>query len=300
MQMRRYFAHGKILISGEYVVLRGAEALAIPTRLGQSLLVEDHQDEVLWESIDHQGNTWFKAVFDLNLKVLSSTDESRAAFIEQLLKHAALLSGKKPAAEKFTAKLDFPANWGLGSSSTLTYLLAQHYQADAFELFFATQNGSGYDIACAGANEPLIYQLHHKKARWASTPVSSLFREAYFVFLNQKQDSRQEVTRFQDRVVSQAHIEEISDITHSFTSAKTIEELKELVSRHESIMGQILGKEPIGRRLFPDYQGVVKSLGAWGGDFAMAVGSDTPAYFRQRGYDVILKFDELFHSSFDK
>ena len=35
-----FYAHGKLLITSEYLVLDGAEALALPTVYGQSLEVE--------------------------------------------------------------------------------------------------------------------------------------------------------------------------------------------------------------------------------------------------------------------
>ena len=38
--IKRYYAHGKLLISGEYLVLSGAEALAVPLKKGQWLEVE--------------------------------------------------------------------------------------------------------------------------------------------------------------------------------------------------------------------------------------------------------------------
>ena len=38
--MSRYSSHGKFLLTGEYLVLKGALALALPLKLGQSMTVE--------------------------------------------------------------------------------------------------------------------------------------------------------------------------------------------------------------------------------------------------------------------
>ena len=37
---KTYYSNGKLLLTGEYVVLDGAEALAVPTRFGQNLTVK--------------------------------------------------------------------------------------------------------------------------------------------------------------------------------------------------------------------------------------------------------------------
>ena len=38
--MSRFYSHGKFLLTGEYLVLKGALALALPLKLGQSMTVE--------------------------------------------------------------------------------------------------------------------------------------------------------------------------------------------------------------------------------------------------------------------
>ena len=40
MQNQTFYSNGKLLLTGEYVVLDGAKALAVPTRFGQNLIVK--------------------------------------------------------------------------------------------------------------------------------------------------------------------------------------------------------------------------------------------------------------------
>jgi hypothetical protein len=64
---------------------------------------------------------------------------------------------------------------------------------------------------------------------------------------------------------------------------------------HEQIMSSIL-EQPILRTRFPDFGGTVKSMGAWGGDFFMAVCPDRQkavAYFRDKGFDTVYTYEEL-------
>ena len=53
--------NGKLLITGEYLVLDGALALALPVSLGQSLeftYSEEARDTLVWKSLNNQGKEW--------------------------------------------------------------------------------------------------------------------------------------------------------------------------------------------------------------------------------------------------
>ena len=63
--MQQFYAPGKLLITGEYAVLDGAWALALPTRLGQTLTVtptqiQNNKPAVYWQSIDELGQVWLE------------------------------------------------------------------------------------------------------------------------------------------------------------------------------------------------------------------------------------------------
>ena len=42
---KKYYSNGKLLITGEYVVLDGAKALALPTKFGQYLIIEPGKNQ---------------------------------------------------------------------------------------------------------------------------------------------------------------------------------------------------------------------------------------------------------------
>ena len=47
-------------------------------------------------------------------------------------------------------------------------------------------------------------------------------------------------------------------------------------------------------RIVPcSFKGEIKSLGAWGGDFILASGINSPSYFESKGYKTIIKFDDM-------
>jgi hypothetical protein len=46
--------------------------------------------------------------------------------------------------------------------------------------------------------------------------------------------------------------------------------------------------------LFPDFKGIIKSLGAWGGDFVLVISKENPnEYFIAKGYETIIPYDQM-------
>lgn len=60
--IRDYHARGKLLLTGEYVVMQGALALACPTRRGQSLyLAPCRPAHIHWKAFTPRGDVWLEA-----------------------------------------------------------------------------------------------------------------------------------------------------------------------------------------------------------------------------------------------
>ena len=74
-----------------------------------------------------------------------------------------------------------------------------------------------------------------------------------------------------------------------------VDEFEKLIVEHEEIISKTINIEPIKNRLFRDYQsGVVKSLGAWGGDFVLVTGNKSSlSYFSNKGYNEIIPYKDL-------
>ena len=66
--------------------------------------------------------------------------------------------------------------------------MAQWANIDAYILLEMTFGGSGYDIACAQTNSPIIYQLENEIPNFKTVSFNPTFKDQiYFVYLNQKQ-----------------------------------------------------------------------------------------------------------------
>lgn len=298
--MKSFHSNGKLLISGEYLVLDGALSLALPCKFGQYLnFTEDSNGTLEWISKDMNDTIWFTAYFEAKtLKVLKTSNYNTVKWVKKILEFCNKNSlTNKSLQGKIECKLEFPNNWGLGSSSTLLNNLASLYEINPYYLHFSTTNGSGYDIACAGSNSALTYQVIENIPQVKKMDWSPVFKdEILFIFLKKKQKSNLEVKRFKELKKDPDLISRISSITKEIIYSKTIEEFEHLLDEHEAITGQYIQSETVKSKYFSDYEGSVKSLGAWGGDFVLATRKNKN-YFLDKGFDTILSFSEIIKES---
>ena len=189
-------------------------------------------------------------------------------------------------------QLEFDLNWGLGSSSTLISNLAQLNKINPYKLLLNTYGGSGYDIACSLVKRPIIYEI--KNNNYDEINFNPPFKDKlFFIYLNKKQNSKVEVDRFENIEVDEKTIKSINSITEVISKTKEYDEFNFLIRTHEQIISNVINKTSVKKLKFKDFKGEIKSLGAWGGDFILASGDDSPSYFKSKGYKTIIKFDDM-------
>ena len=299
---KSFYSNGKLLITGEYLVLDGAKALALPTKYGQHLVVENGtNNEIQWKSIDFDGSIWFEEIISFEAIVNKNSfkaDTIKSTLIAILHQTFILQPDfiNKSNGYVVTTQLTFPKFWGLGTSSTLINNIAQWTRVDAYTLLKNSFGGSGYDIACAQNNTPIVYHLEHGKPIVEKVDFEPTFKEnLFFVYLNKKQNSRAAIASYYENENNLSHaIAYINYITTIALHAKTSAIFSSQLEKHESFMSIILEKKTVKEMLFPDFNGVIKSLGAWGGDFVLVVSEINPStYFKEKGYETILSYDEM-------
>jgi mevalonate kinase len=304
----KFYTPGKLLLSGEYVVLDGATALAVPTKdYGQSLEVGPSQtNEHYWQSFDPNG-LWFEATFSLDLNQTISTNNSEVARTLQniLTRIKNFNSDLFKAPLSFKTKLDFNRNWGFGSSSTLIALLSKWSKMNAFQLLNKTFGGSGYDVAVAMINSSILYQLNASNDKMPNKIGSkaaffervnfkpSFSDQLFLVYLDRKQNSREAIKTYKQSKPKQADIDQINHITYALLRTKDLKTFETLLNQHEQILSKILQRPTIKQQLFADYSNTIKSLGAWGGDFILATGQEAPDYFTKKGLSIIIPFNTI-------
>jgi mevalonate kinase len=304
MQPQTFYSNGKLLLTGEYLVIDGASALAIPTQKGQSLSVKETEEgsQLIWKSWTYDNQCWLDVHFSLpDFSIEKSSDQNKSKWLQKLLFSVRELDPSfltKTNSIEVETNLDFPRNWGLGSSSTLINNVAQWAQVDPFSLHFKVSNGSGYDIACAKEDSPIVYSTQHQIQ--TINPIQlekSFFDQVFFVHLNKKQNSFDAVTSYNDiktEIELQQCIESLNQITNKFIQADTLQEWEAAMNEHEHLISNIIEQETIKEKLFPMYPNSIKSLGAWGGDFIMATGAlNDMNYFIHKGYNTIIQWKDM-------
>ena len=313
--MERYYSNGKLLLTGEYLVLDGAKSLAVPTKFGQDLVITKiNEPQLIWGSFTNTGKCWFEASFDIpRLRLTSASfndhkdggSEGIAETLQKILQEARNLNPEFLNSNQgyiIKTNLTFPQHWGLGSSSTLINNIASWANVNPFTLLWNAFSGSGYDIACAKNNTPIYYSLTNNNPIIETIDFNPSFKnELFFVYLNQKQNSREGIKHYRafiakdnDNNTKKDFIKQINALTDAFALANSITELDTIIIKHEQLISSIINVQPVKPRLFPDYFGQIKSLGAWGGDFVLVTGNDkTPQYFKDKGFNTILSYENM-------
>lgn len=338
--MKLFRSNGKLMITGEYLVLAGASALAMPVKYGQTLRVIQREAEnrdlsILWETHEKDMEKLRVTFSGHDLHPAEQTAEKRAYPAKSASRkgnnknnangHTSgddtrekagsinfvrniLLAAKRIRPEFLqgngqwhaVSNIEFDMAWGLGSSSSLISNIALWAEIDPYDLFFAVSEGSGYDIACARSNKPLLYTFRGRNEKPGVQTVyfNPSFRDhLVFVYSGKKQDSAKSVKKFQKKKISPDDVEAISSLSEAMAAMTDLRDFMSAMTEHEEITAGCIGMEPVQSVHYPDFPGAIKSLGAWGGDFLLAAsplkGNRIIDYFRRKGAKVIIPFEEM-------
>lgn len=280
------------MLFGEYFVLKGSDCLAFPLKYGQTLSVTK-AESIRWESYSIHG-MWFFASMRTDFTIVETNNEDVAAILRKLL---LIIQSEKPEIDflqSFKAEADFELSWGFGSSSTLISLLSQWSGVDSRILLDASFGGSGYDIACATATSPILY-ANNKIKREVHFP-EEISNKMLFIYLGNKQNSREEIKRFNQFTISDGQIDALNNAISTAVNTNEIEVFEQQLNFSEDLISSVIGTDKLKTRLFEDYAYSIKSLGAWGGDFFLATFRDLDTakdYFKEKGYTILFTYKEL-------
>lgn len=239
----------------------------------------------------------------IDFKIINSQNLEIAVRLQQLLRAAKKLNPDfftKSEGCEVTTSLNYPLQWGLGSSSTLIAAVADWAIVDPFKLHYAVSNGSGYDIACAINNGPVLYSCKNQNPNVQRVQFKPRYaNKIFFVYQGKKQDSVKGINFYRKSKVNfrKNELDSFSRLTDRMLAAETIFDFEEVIREHEQFISEILRLKPIKETVFFDLPGEVKSLGAWGGDFCMLTWNDNTdkliPYLKSKGLDVCYNFSEI-------
>lgn len=320
------------MLTGEYLVLNGATALALPLKLGQSLEVDtlgSDNNRIYWEAykpsavrnqqsaiskdtshdpmLTSQGvMPWFYVILNkCDFSVIETDDKEKAERLSNILSKVKSLNENvfnDSHDYRFSTLLDFDPQWGLGSSSTLINNVSEWANINPYQLLDSTFKGSGYDIACAKADGPIFYSRQQSviSSQYLSTAIdfNPEFKDnLYFVYQGHKQNSANEVKTFLDKNKDYTkEIESISEISKIIPEVTTLRDFCYFIKVHEEIMEKCLERKRI-KTYYSDFEGEMKSLGAWGGDFFLIATEwdeeKVKHYFNNKGLNTIIKYQDI-------
>lgn len=255
---------------------------------------------VYWKSHDADGQLWLEA--DIAVEdIIANKGQQHPEATQMLIKvlHEAHKANPEILANggfDVITRLTFPRLWGLGTSSTFIALVAEWFGIDAYALLANTFGGSGYDIACAQHDNAVLYKIQDGKPVVETFDFNPPFKHnLYFVYLNKKQNSRKAIAAYRERDFNRPRlVAQINRLIEALVTAPDLNSFASALEKQEALVGGVLGIAPVQETLFPDFKGVVKSLGAWGGDFVLAAAEENPTeYFKAKGYDVVVPYAEM-------
>ncbi len=301
--MQTWYSNGKLLITGEYLVMEGALSLALPLNVGQSISAErNNNNHLFWQANKPDGN-WFTANYELpTLKLVADDNISLAEKLLEILLAAKTLDNNflsDGTGYDVITNLGFKPEFGFGTSSTLISNIAMWAEINPYLLLQRTFGGSGYDIACSQSKSPIFYQLIDGAPTITDVNFDPPFADKlYFIYLGKKQSSSEGISAFKKQSkFTSIDIESISEITNEIIETTNLTAFERLLTDHERIMSKVLKLPTVKSVHFNDFPGVVKSLGAWGGDFVLVTYNESENnlrnYMQNKGFDTIFKYDEL-------
>jgi mevalonate kinase len=299
-----YRANGKLLLTGEYLVLHGAKAIALPLKVGQSLTVSElwDSDSFVWRAY-YEGKLWFSCKLNpIDFSILETSHSDKAETLSRIFRTIKSLNYEfsPKAGTLFETTLEANPNWGFGSSSTLISLLSQWAKVDPFALNEMVFKGSGFDIASATAEGPIFYFRNNP-----TEPISLDYPFAdqlFLVYSGQKKKTAREVSSFlKEKTVPEHLIADMTALSEAFAICRELNEFNKLIIQHEKLVGNLIGQVPVKELYFSDFDGEIKSLGAWGGDFYLISTNlsflGVKKYFENKGLSTLFRWDDLILNS---
>lgn len=305
--MQRFYSNAKVLLTGEYLVLDGVKSLALPCKSGQSMEVSSIGQPIIeWTSFDNDATIWMRESIEIGDILNNTPKEGKSGFYTTLfevlqvahtLNKEVLSSNNGFNVECF---LSFPRLWGLGTSSTWINNVALWFKVNPYLLLEKSFKGSGYDIACAQAKGPLFFTRKNYQPETEAVCLDpSLTKDLYFVYLNQKQCSKEGIRHYrevlkQNNSLFESSAKDVEQIGLAISKCTDVQEFGVLIAAHEKIISRLTNQRCVQETLFPDFNGQIKSLGAWGGDFVLVASKvDPSSYFVNKGYATVIAYKDF-------
>jgi len=296
-----YHSNGSFLLTGEYLVSQGSQAIVLPLKKGQSLVVKPIQEDLLvWESI-YDEETLFTAVFSTDqIDIIESTDGEEALFVRTVLRTAMdhLASLASLPGYSIQAVHNYPFHLDPGTRPALIAGVAAWFNINPFRLCRAIMQDSGYSIAGARSSQPILYEVVDASPDYKQIALNLSFTDnIYFVYTGGDKGLSGEREKIERAGNIPQLISKIREINKNIIQSGSLEDFEQALLEYEQLLSGVLDEKSYQERLFGGFSGVIKPLTSKSSEFLLVTWKGTMDELREyfAGYNLLTLFhwDEL-------
>ena len=172
-------------------------------------------------------------------------DDAIALNLLKMLQQLPMKTWTPGKSVRIETHLQFPQEWGLGSSSTLCALLARWSLGDAQKIQQAVWGGSGYDVAVAEVGKPLVYWISGDEPNWAEWRLMPELSANWWILMpGNKQNSRESLRSVKERLLELQQepfiMHQLKQIIDRIKLAEDVPTMEAGLEMYQAILGTIL------------------------------------------------------------
>jgi mevalonate kinase len=299
--IQNYHSNGNLLLTGEYLISQGAEAIALPLKKGHTLAVTPiHGKKIIWESVYNQETKTKTILKSDDFEITQTNNENSAKFIQQVLRKA--MNHLPPLSHlpgyHIKAIHDYPEFLEFGCESALIANIANWFNINPYRFIRDISPGLEHGIACARSNKPILYQLTNKYPDYREINLNLPFKEnIYIVYTGHNPDSSDKKKQTQKYPDYHEVFPKIKEINKRIIQSNTYEEFENSIRDHDKLLSEVLNEKRLQERIFQDFPGIIKPLNEWSGEFILVTWKEEKnglqEYFDPYNIQTIFSWDEL-------
>ncbi|MFB6318980.1 GYDIA family GHMP kinase [Saccharicrinis sp. FJH54] len=299
------YSKGKLMLAGEYLVLAGSKSLSVPLKAGQKLTISFNADgphEVLWKTFEGESQPIEFSFPIEDIDQQKYKPEGDRGYLLRILRSARRIN-RTFLAERglYVAESEFDPGLkpGLGQSSSLISNIAFWADVDVYRLNRLMSKGSGYDLATARAESAITFVKQCPSPDIESVSLKpEILDKLFLVHLNKKESSEKSISLYLKLLMTKKKaVASMNTIIEEMVNAGSVSVFGKLMDQHDKLLAGVLRRKTVKDLYFKDFKGFVKSSGAWGGDYILALTEENEKwvkdYFTEKGYKQVLKLNEL-------
>lgn len=299
--IQNYHSNGNLLLTGEYLISQGAEAIALPLKKGHTLAVTPiHGKKIIWESVYNQETKTKISLKSDDFEITQTNNENSAKFIQQLLRKA--MDHLPPLSHlpgyHIKAIHDYPEFLEFGCESALIANIANWFNINPYRFSRDISPGLEHGIACARSNKPILYQLTNKYPDYREINLNLPFKgNIYIIYTGHNPDSYNKKKQTQKYPDHHEVFPKIREINKRIIQSRTYEEFENSILDHDKILSGVLKEQRLQERIFQDFPGLIKPLNEWNGELNLVTWkgdkNELHEYFAPYNIQTIFTWDEL-------